>query len=77
MYSSIRTLDWNLAQNRVEVRAIVQGTTSPPEIKLGIESLKTVDKFVCLRSVIISTLFMGEDLTGRTGNVTAAFKKLR
>ena len=33
-----------------------QGTNSPPEIKLGGESLKTVDKFVYLGSTITSTL---------------------
>ena len=50
-----------------------QGANSPPEIKLGGESLKTAHKFVYLGSTITS---FDKELTSRIGKVTAAFKKL-
>ena len=55
---------------------IGQGTNSPPEIRLGGESLKSAGKFVYLGSTITSTLSLDEELTSRIGKVTAAFKKL-
>ena len=59
-----------------KTEVIRQGTNSPPEIKLGGESLKTVDKFVYLGSTIMSTLSLDEELTSSIGMATAALKKL-
>ena len=58
-----------------KTEVIGQGTNSPPEIKLGGESLKTVDKFVYLGSTITSTLSLDEELTSRIGKATATLKK--
>ena len=54
-----------------------QGTNSPPEIKLGGESLKTVDTFVCLGSTITSTLTLDEELTSRIGNAKTHSKNVK
>ena len=58
-----------------KTEVIGQGTDSTPAIKLGDESLKTVDKFVYLGSTITSTLSLDEELTSRIGKAIAAFKK--
>ena len=44
-----------------KTEVIGQGTNSPPEIKLGGECLKTVDKFVYLGSTTTSTLSLDEE----------------
>ena len=58
-----------------KTEVIGQGTSSPPEIKLGSESQKTVDRFVYLGSTITWTLSLDEVLTRRIGKTTAAYKK--
>ena len=58
-----------------KTEAIGQGTNSPPDIRFGVESLKTVDKFVYLRSTMMSTLSLDEELTSRIGKATATLKK--
>ena len=59
----------------VSTEVIGQGTNSPPEIRLGGQSLKTVDTFVCLGPTIPPTLSLDEKLTSRIGKATAALKK--
>ena len=62
---------------RVKKTGVIgQGTNSPPEIKLGGESPKTVDTFIYLGSTITSTLSLDEELTSRIGKATAAFKQI-
>ena len=58
-----------------KTEVVGQVTDSPPDIKLGGESLKRVDKFVYLGSTITSTLFLDEALTSKLEKAAAALKK--
>ena len=63
-------------KQRQKPEVIRQGTNWTPKIRLGGESLKTVDKFVYLGSTITWTLPLDEELTSRTGKATATIKKI-
>ena len=59
-----------------KTEVIAQRANSPPEIRLGCETLETAEKFVYLGSAITSNyLWMGE-ITSRIGKATAAFERL-
>ena len=66
---------FGLTLNIKKTEVIGQVTNWPSEIKLGGESLKTVDKFVYLGSTTTSTISLDDELTSTIGKATAAFKK--
>ena len=59
-----------ISDKKTEVKG--QGTNSPPDLKLGGKSMKTVDKSVYFGSSITSTLSLDDELTSGTEKTIVA-----
>ena len=67
---------FKLTISNKKTEVVGQGTNSSPEIRLGGETLKTVEKLINLGSTITSILSLDEEITSRIGKATAVFTRL-